>query len=73
MILLYCAPIIKSKTPFFLKAIQTQMKTDFNLGVKVHIGILILNLEKKQLTSYLKFVEAVSFVDNPNSAVKPVP
>lgn len=51
-----------------------QRKPDFNLGVKIHVGRpRYLNLfETPKLTSYLKFVEAVAFMDNPNSAVKPV-
>lgn len=42
------------------------------LGVEIHIGAHWYLTKKKtpQLTSYLKFVEAVAFMDNPNSAVK---
>ena len=35
---------------------------------KSHRSTLITQWKKPQLTSYLKFIEAVAFMDNPNSA-----
>lgn len=48
-----------------------QKKTDFNVGVKIHIGTYwYLNLGEKKNNQLA--TRAVAFMDSPTSAVKPV-